>query len=125
MKKSLILAVLTSVFSIASVSAGGFSWGISFGFGGGFCAPVYHPPVVCVPTPVVYTTPVIYSQPIVQQVVYTSPVVQQVVVSQPAVVVQPIIPVVNYYRPDCYRSPVTGTVWVGGASGGHHHRKHR
>ena len=116
MKKSLILAVLTSVFSIVSVNAGGFSWGISFGFGGGFCAPVYCPPVVC--APVVCTPTVVYTQPVVQQVVYT----------QPAVVVQPVytIPVVNYYRPDCYRSPVSGTVWVGGASGGnHHHRRHR
>jgi hypothetical protein len=112
MKKSLILAALTSLFSIASVSAGGFSWGISFGIGGGYC-----PPVVYVPT-------VVYTQPVV---VVSQPVVQQVVVTQPAVVVQPVcaIPVVNYYRPDCYRSPVSGTVWVGGASGGHHHRKHR
>ena len=117
MKKSLILAALTSVFSITSVSAGGFSWGISFGIGGGYCPPVVYAPVVCAPT-------VVYTQPVV---VAPQPVVQQVVVTQPAVVVQPVctIPVVNYYRPDCYRSPVSGTVWVGGASGGHHHRKHR
>ena len=115
MKKSLILAALTSVFSIASVNAGGFSWGISFGIGGGYCPPVVYAPVV-------YTPTVVYTQPVV---ITPQPVVQQVVVTQPAVVVQPVIPVVNYYRPDCYRSPVSGTVWVGGASGGHHHRKHR
>lgn len=115
MKKSLILAALTSVFSIASVNAGGFSWGISFGIGGGYCPPVVYAPVV-------YAPAVVYTQPVV---VVPQPVVQQVVVTQPAVVVQPVIPVVNYYRPDCYRSPVSGTVWVGGASGGHHHRKHR
>jgi hypothetical protein len=111
MKKSIILAALTSIFSIASVQAGGFSWRISFGIGGG-CAPVYAPPIVYVP--VVYTQPVVVAQPVVQQVVYTAPA---------PVVVQPVctIPVVNYYRPDCYRSPVTGTVWVGGASGGHRH----
>lgn len=116
MKKSLILAALTSVFSIASVNAGGFSWGISFGIGGGYCPPVVYAPVVYVPA-------VVYTQPVV---VAPQPVVQQVVVTQPAVVVQPVIPVVNYYRPDCYRSPVSGTVWVGGASiGNHHHRRHR
>ena len=123
MKKSLIIATITSIFSILSVNAGSFSWGISFGFGGGFCAPVYHPHVVCVPSPVVCAAPVVYTQPIVQQVVYSQPVVY----TQPAVVVQPActIPVVNYYRPDCYRSPVSGTVWVGGASGGRHHRRNR
>jgi len=116
MKKSLILAALTSIFSIASVSAGGFSWGISIGIGGGYCPPVVYAPVVCVPT-------VVYTQP----VVVTQPVVQQVVVSQSVVVAQPVctIPVVNYYRPDCYRSPVSGTVWVGGTSGNHHHGGHR
>ena len=119
MKKSLILTALTSVFSIASVSAGGFSWGISIGIGG--CVPAYCPPVVC--TPVVCAPTVVYTQPVV---VTSQPVVQQVVYTQPTVVVQPVctIPVVNYYRPDCYRSPVSGTVWVGGSSS-HHHRRHR
>ena len=116
MKKSLILAALTSVFSIASLSAGGFSWGISFGIGGGYCPPVVYAPVV-------YAPAVVYTQPVV---VAPQPVVQQVVVTQPAVVVQPVIPVVNYYRPDCYRSSVTGTVWVGGASISHKgHRRNR
>lgn len=110
MKKSLILAALTSVFSIASVNAGGFSWGISFGIGGGYCPPVVYAPAV------------VYTQPVV---VAPQPVVQQVVVTQPAVVIQPVIPVVNYYRPDCYRSPVSGTVWVGGASIHKGHRRHR
>lgn len=120
MKKSLILAALTSVFSIASVNAGGFSWGISFGIGGGYCPPVVYAPVVY--APVVYAPAVVYTQPVV---VAPQPIVQQVVVTQPAVVVQPVIPVVNYYRPDCYRSPVSGTVWVGGASIHKGHRRHR
>ena len=113
MKNYIILAALTSIFSFASVQAGGFSWGISFGIGGG-CTTVYAPPVVY--APVVYTQPVVVAQPVVQQVVYTAP----------AVVVQPVctIPVVNYYRPDCYRSPVTGTVWVGGGHQGGGHRHH-
>lgn len=111
MKKSIILAALTSVLSLAPAYAGGFSWAVSIGIGGG-CTSVYVPQVITVP--VVYTQPVIVTQPVVQQVVYT-----------PTVVVQPVctIPVVNYYRPDCYRSPVSGTVWVGNAPRHHHHRR--
>jgi hypothetical protein len=118
MKKSIILATVISALSIASATAGGFSWGVSFGIGWvGGCNAVYVPPVVC--APVVYT-PVVYTQPVVQQVVYTQPVTY---VPPPAPVCA--IPVVNYYRPDCYRSPVTGTVWVGGSSGGHRHHGRR
>jgi len=121
MKKSLILSILTLVFSLTDVNAGSFSWGISFGFGGGFCAPVYYPPVVC--APVVCATPVVYTQPVVHHIVYTQPVVY----TPPVVYTQPVctVPVVNYYRPDCYRSPVTGTVWVGGASSSHRPVVHR
>jgi len=86
--KALIsLALLTSI----SATAGHFSWGISLGFGGGYCAPVYCPP------PVVYV-PVVYSQPVVvapPTVVYTS------VVYSPQVVVMPQ-PVVYYPQPIVY-----------------------
>lgn len=117
MKKSIILATVISALSIASATAGGFSWGVSFGIGWvGGCNAVYVPPVVC--APVVYT-PVVYTQPVVQQVVYTQPVAY---VPPPVPVCT--IPVVNYHRPDCYRSPVTGTVWVGGGHQGGHNRHH-
>lgn len=122
MNKTIILTALISMFSITSASAGWFSWGVSIGFGGGCGGAVYVPPVYCAPTTVVYTAPVVCSTP----VVYTQPAV---VYTQPVAYVPPpapvcTVPVVNYYRPDCYRSPVTGTVWVGGASGGGHNNHH-
>lgn len=107
MKKT-IVGVAAALILASTAHAGGFSWGVSIGIG-----------QVCAP-PVVYA-PVVVSQPVVVQ-----PVVVQQVVYTPAVVVQPVctIPVVNYYRSDCYRSPVTGTIWVGGSQGGGHHRHH-
>jgi hypothetical protein len=94
MKKTLIASVVVGLLSLASVQAGGFSWGVSIGFGHPV---VYTPPVYVAPPPVVYVNP--------QPVVYAQPTV--VYVPQPVV----YAPVVTYYP-----QPV---VWVGGHR--HHH----
>ena len=95
---SLIVAAL---LGSVTVNAGHFSWGVSIGFGGGYCAPVYvPPPVICAPV-VYHPQVVVVSQPVVHQVVY-----------QPQVVVVPQ-PVVYYPAP---------TIWVGG---GHRHGHRR
>jgi hypothetical protein len=99
---SLIVAAL---LGSVTVNAGHFSWGVSIGFGGGYCAPVYvPPPVIC--SPVVY-------QP--QVVVVPQPIVRQVVCPPPVVIVPQ--PVVYYSAP---------TIWVGGShvhGRGHGHRR--
>lgn len=117
MKKILMLVAVISTFCAASINASNFSWSVSVGIGN--CIPVYTPPVVCVPS-------VVYVQPtIVRHVVHTQPVVGHVVHTTPVIVQQPIctVPVVNYYSSDCYRSPVSGVVWVG--NGPRYHSKRR
>jgi hypothetical protein len=98
MKRTLIASIVVGLLSIASVNAGGFSWGVSIGFG--------HP--------VVYTQPVYVPQP---QVVYVAP--QPVVYAHPTVVYVP--------QPVVYAAPVVTycpqpVVWVGGHR---HHHVHR
>lgn len=97
--------IVAASFSLSTLNAASFSWGISFGFGGCVQSPVYCPP------PVIYS-PVVY-QP--QVVVVPQPIVRHVVYHPPVVVVpQPIVCV----------SPVT-TIYVGGHSHGHGHGRKR
>lgn len=112
-----MLVAVISTLCAASINAANFSWSVSIGIGN--CVPVYTQPVVYVPS-VVYVQP-----PIVRQVVYTQPVIGHVVYTSPVVVQQPIcsVPVVNYYSSDCYRSPYSGTIWVGNAPRHHSHRR--
>ena len=108
MKKTLIASIIAGFLSIASVNAGGISWGVSIGVGSPV---VYAPPVYVAPAQVVYVAP--------QPVVYTQPTV--VYVPQPVVYATPVVytaPVVRYYS-----TPVG--VSVGFGAHHHHYRGHR